>query len=50
MWLRQIPAARIGQTSDIGNAAVFLASNESSFLMGAEILLDGGMTNISLMQ
>jgi NAD(P)-dependent dehydrogenase (short-subunit alcohol dehydrogenase family) len=50
MWLRQIPAARIGQPSDIGNAAVFLASDESSFLMGTEILSDGGMTNISLME
>jgi NAD(P)-dependent dehydrogenase (short-subunit alcohol dehydrogenase family) len=50
MWLRQIPAARIGQPSDIGNAAVFLASDESSFLLGTEILSDGGMTNISLMQ
>jgi NAD(P)-dependent dehydrogenase (short-subunit alcohol dehydrogenase family) len=50
MWLRQIPAARIGQPSDIGNAAVFLASEESSFLLGTEILSDGGMTNISLMQ
>jgi len=50
MWLRQIPAARIGQPSDIGNAAVFLASEESSFLLGTEILSDGGVTNISLMQ
>jgi NAD(P)-dependent dehydrogenase (short-subunit alcohol dehydrogenase family) len=50
MWQRQIPAARIGQPSDIGNAAVFLASEESSFLLGTEILSDGGMTNISLMQ
>jgi len=50
MWQRQIPAARIGQPSDIGNAAVFLASEESSFLLGTEILSDGGMANISLMQ
>ena len=48
-WVRLIPAGRIGQPSDIGKAAVFLASDESSFILGTEVLVDGGMTNISLM-
>lgn len=49
-WVDLIPLGRIGQPSDIGNAAVFLASDESSFMLGTEILSDGGMTNISMMK
>ena len=50
LWVNMIPAGRIGQPSDIGSAAVFLASDESSFIVGSEILSDGGMTNIMLMK
>src|SRR5690606_31145028 len=50
LWVNLIPAGRIGQPSDIGKAAVFLASDDSSFILGSEILADGGMTNISLMK
>lgn len=42
-----MPIGRIGQPSDIGKAAVFLASDDSSFLLGAEILVDGGMTYLA---
>jgi len=50
MWVELIPAGIIGQPSDIGKAAVFLASDESSFVLGTEILSDGGVTNISMME
>lgn len=50
VWTDLIPVNRMGQPADIGNAAVFLASEESSFIVGTEILSDGGMTNISLMK
>lgn len=43
----EMPIGRIGQPSDIGKAAVFLASDDSSFILGAEILADGGMTYLS---
>jgi NAD(P)-dependent dehydrogenase (short-subunit alcohol dehydrogenase family) len=43
----QMPVGRIGQPADIGSAAVFLASNDSSFMLGAEILVDGGMTYLA---
>ncbi len=43
----QMPIGRIGQPSDIGNAAVFLASDDSSFILGAELLVDGGMTYLA---
>jgi NAD(P)-dependent dehydrogenase (short-subunit alcohol dehydrogenase family) len=47
-WVDGIPLGRIGQPSDIGKAAVYLASDESSFMLGAEILVDGGVTNMTL--
>lgn len=37
---------RIGEPVEIANAAVFLASDESSYLNGAEIIVDGGTTAI----
>jgi NAD(P)-dependent dehydrogenase (short-subunit alcohol dehydrogenase family) len=43
----QMPIGRIGQPSDIGKTAVFLASDDSSFMLGAELLVDGGMTYLS---
>jgi NAD(P)-dependent dehydrogenase (short-subunit alcohol dehydrogenase family) len=42
-----MPVGRIGQPADIGKAAVFLASDDSSFMLGAELLVDGGMTYLS---
>jgi len=48
IWTDLIRAGRIGQPSDIGKAAVFLASDEPSFVVGTEILSDGGVTNITV--
>lgn len=49
-WIDIIPVGKQGLPSDIGKAAVFLASDDSAFIVGTEILSDGGMTNISLMK
>jgi len=38
-----IPYRRIGEVGDIGRAAVFLASDESDYINGASIFVDGGM-------
>ena len=37
-----LPMKRIGTAHDIANAALFLASDESSFMTGAEMIVDGG--------
>lgn len=50
IWKDLTPVGRQGLPSDIGKAAVFLASDDSSFIVGTEILSDGGLTNISLMK
>ena len=35
---------RIGTPEDIGHAAAFLASDEASFITGAQLFVDGGLT------
>ncbi|WP_288758529.1 SDR family oxidoreductase [uncultured Brevundimonas sp.] len=42
--VRNIPAGRVGAPADIANAIVFLASDESAFMTGAQIVVDGGQT------
>lgn len=41
---RQIPLGRIGAPSDVANAVIYLASDESRFMTGAELKLDGGIS------
>jgi len=41
---RQVPMGRIGKAEEIGATAVFLISDESSFITGAEIKVDGGIS------
>lgn len=38
------PMGRLGQPQDIANAALFLASDESAFVTGAPLIVDGGYT------
>ncbi len=40
--LARIPAARWGMASDLGGAAVFLASNAANYVHGAVLPVDGG--------
>ncbi len=40
----QIPVGRIGRPDEVAAAVLFLASDESSFIAGAELIVDGGMT------
>lgn len=41
---RQIPLGHIGEPDDVANAALYLASDESKFVTGSEIRVDGGIS------
>lgn len=42
----RIPMGRLGKPEEVAAAALFLASNESSFITGAALDIDGGMTQV----
>jgi len=44
--LQQTPLKRFGTAEDVAHAALFLASDESSFITGAELAVDGGMSAV----
>ena len=43
-WFDNIPLGRVGSPREMGLVALFLASDEASYITGANILADGGMT------
>jgi len=42
--LRMVPMGKIGEPNDIGYMILYLASDESKFTTGAEMVVDGGCT------
>ena len=47
MWRardRQVPMGHMGDAWDVANAALFLASDESKYVTGIELVVDGGIT------
>ena len=45
-WVSRTPLNKLGKPVDIAGAAVFLLSDASSYMTGAEILIDGGYSAI----
>ena len=42
--LVHLPMGRFGEAEEIARAALYLASDESSYVTGTEFLVDGGLT------
>lgn len=42
----QIPVGRFGSPSEVAKTAVFFASDEAAYIVGSEIVIDGGMSNL----
>jgi NAD(P)-dependent dehydrogenase (short-subunit alcohol dehydrogenase family) len=40
----QVPMGRMGTAQDVANAALFLVSDEASYITGTELIVDGGVT------
>ena len=42
--MRRTPIGRLGKPEDVAFGVLYLASDESSFVTGAELVIDGGRT------
>lgn len=45
-WAKLIPVGHLGKPEDIASAALYLASDESRYVVGAELVVDGGMSQL----
>jgi 3(or 17)beta-hydroxysteroid dehydrogenase len=43
-WLVNYPLGRMGRTADIADGVLFLASDQSAFVTGTELVIDGGLS------
>jgi NAD(P)-dependent dehydrogenase (short-subunit alcohol dehydrogenase family) len=41
-----VPMGRMGQPEEVAKAALFLASDESAFVTGIELFVDGGLAQV----
>ena len=44
--IAKVPAARFGQADEVAKAVLFMASDDSAYMMGENLLFDGGMATI----
>lgn len=46
MMAARVPLKRMGRSEELAKAAVFLASDESSFMLGSQVSVDGGVSQL----
>jgi len=46
MFSNSVPLGRLGTPTEIAKAVVFLASDDSSYITGTEVFVDGGMAQV----
>ena len=45
-FIEQIPMKRFGTSEEIAKAVLFLSTSDSSYILGAEIAVDGGISQL----